>query len=116
MAFGYVFPQVKEFKKSWNLGFHAVDSRSQVLDSEFLVSGTWILDSDRLLDSGFRSLVEFRIPIASGIPDSGFQSLMRFRIPIVSGIPYSDRQWDSIFRSLVGFSIPIVSGIPDSNR
>ena len=41
------FPACKEFKKSWNLGFHVVDSGSQVLDSEFLVSRTWILDCDR---------------------------------------------------------------------
>ena len=87
-----------------------MDSGSQVLGSEFLVSGTWILDSDRLWDSGFRSLLEFRIPIASGIPDSGFQALMGFRIPIVSGIP------DSGFQALMGFRIPIVSGILDSDR
>ena len=44
---------IMEFKTVLDSGFHAVDSRFQVLDSNLC---QWNLDS------GFQSLVEFRIP------------------------------------------------------
>ena len=46
-------PHVRESKTSWDSGFHAVDSGFQALDSSL---GQWNLDS------GFQSLVGFRIP------------------------------------------------------
>ena len=48
-------PHVRESKTSWDAGFHAVDSGFQVLDSSLC---QWNLDS------GFQSLVGFRIPWA----------------------------------------------------
>ena len=58
----------KHLKTVLDSGFNAVDSRFQVLDSGFFVSGTWILDSKLDWDSGFLGLY------------CGFQS-PGFRIP-----------------------------------
>ena len=56
-------------------GFHVLDSVIRVLNSEFFVSGTWILDV-----KGFRSpWAVFRIPKPS-IPDSTIK-IPRFRNP-----------------------------------
>ena len=37
-------------------GFHAVDSGLKLLDSRFLISGTWILDYNHKRDSGILEL------------------------------------------------------------
>ena len=78
-------PHVRESKTSWDSGFHAVDSGFQVLDSSL---GQWNLDS------GFQSLVGFRIPWAvfripkhripdsfSCIPDSTSKNFPQLRNP-----------------------------------
>ena len=53
-------PDVRESKNTLDPGFHAIDSGFQVLDSSFCL---WNLDS------GFQSLMGFRIPKLR-IPDS----------------------------------------------
>ena len=85
-------PHVRESKTSWDSWFHAVDSGFQVLDSSL---GQWNLDS------GFQSLVGFRIPWAvfriplavfripqakiSHIPESGFLNMGRtLTLPLFS--------------------------------
>ena len=59
---------VRESKTVLDSRFHTVDSGLQVLDSEFFVSGTLILDSNRLWDSGFLKLY-------SGFQSPGFRIL-----------------------------------------
>ena len=54
-----------------------MDSGFLVLDSGFLVRGTWIPDSNRLWDYGF---LEVCIPYSKAW-DSGFQSFVGLRIP-----------------------------------
>ena len=56
----FVSPNVRESK---TVGYHAVDSGIQVLDSEFFVSATWIPDSAAK---------------NSQIPESGFPYIRRF--------------------------------------
>ena len=75
-------------KASLNSGSHAWDSGFQVLGSGFIVSGTWIPDSNRDRDSvilelnfGFQS-PGVRIPQVkiSRIPDSNDQTFQNFLI------------------------------------
>ena len=84
-------PNVRESKTILDSGFHAVDSRFQLLDSSLC---QWNLDS------GFQSLVGFRIPGAV------------FRIP-KSKIPDSS-YWFPVFVSGTWILDSIVSGILDS--
>ena len=77
-----LWSHVRESKTVLDSGFHAVDSRFQVLDSGLFVRRTWIPDSGfRIPDS------EFRIPISNGIPDS------------LSCIPYSTSKISDIQES-----------------
>ena len=77
MPLNALSPHIRESKTVLDSGFHAVDSRFQVLDSSLC---QWNLDS------GFQSLEEFRIPLAH------FPSFLipRAKISCIpeSGIPY----------------------------
>lgn len=72
----YSLPLVRESRTVLNSGFHAVDFRFQLLDSEFFVSGSRIPDS---------TLVGFQIPhsysciLNSKAQDSGFYKLKFLR-------------------------------------
>ena len=57
---------VRKCKTVLDSGFHAVESKFQVLNFGFLVSGTWIPDFNRLRDSEF-------LELNSGFPSSGFK-------------------------------------------
>ena len=60
--------RARESKTVMDSRFHTVASGLQVMDSEFFVSRTWILDSNRLWDSGFLKLY-------SGFQSPGFRIL-----------------------------------------
>ena len=73
-----------ESKKVLDSGFHVMDSVIRVLNSEFFVSGTWILDvigDSGVLEMyfGFQSPV-FRI-LQAKFPDSGIQILLHWALP-----------------------------------
>ena len=91
IAFGF-FSRTRHW-----LCFPACKGIQQVLKFRIPRCGFWIPGT------GFRIHGQWNL-------DSGFRSLVGFRIPIVIGIPDPDRYWDS------GFRIPGVNGIPDSDR
>ena len=73
-----------ESKKVLDSGFHVMDSVIRVLNSEFFVNGTWILDvigDSGVLEMyfGFQSPV-FRI-LQAKFPDSGIQIPLHWALP-----------------------------------
>lgn len=68
-------------------GFHAIDSGFQVVDTGVFVRGTWILDSNRLLDPYFLTCIADSKAQDSGsqkkkIPRFNKQKLPAIRIPL----------------------------------
>ena len=75
-----------------------MDSRFQVMDTGIFVRGTWILDSNRLLDPYFLSCFpdsKLRIPVptrkkfpdstSKNFPESGFAYMDKFRVFCLRG-------------------------------
>ena len=76
-------PQVSESTTDLDSGFHAVDSRFQVLDSCYFFSRTWIPDSNLL--------VEFWIlKLYSGLQSPGFR--IQISLILESVFPYMGRK------------------------
>ena len=78
---------VRKCRTVLDSGFHAVDSGFQVLHSGVFVRGTWILDSDPLLDPYFLSCIADSTAQDSGsqkkkIPRFNKQILPAIRIPL----------------------------------
>ena len=93
-------PHAKQSRTVLDSGFHAVDSRFQVLDSWF--SYQWNLDSRLQSLVGFRiPLAEYRIPKPS-IPDSAGKNfpdsrLHKPKIPRLRNLDYFTYKGESVF-------------------
>ena len=76
-------PLVRESRTVLNSGFHAVDFRFQLLDSEVFVSGSQIPDSTLQWDSRFQIPDSYSCIPNSKAQDSGFykQKFLRFWNP-----------------------------------
>ena len=74
--------KAREFKTVSDPGFHATDFGFQVLDSTQFVSGIWILDSNRLWDSGFFELYSGFQSSGFRIPHANFSLIPKILIPL----------------------------------
>ena len=68
----YTSPNVRESKTLFDSGFHAVNSRFQVLNYRFFASGSWISIIIGIPDF-LRSILDYKNP--------GFQIILEFQIP-----------------------------------
>ena len=88
----YTSPNVRESKTLFDSGFHAVDSRFQVLNYRFFASGSWISIIIGIPDL-LRSILDYKNP--------GFQ-IPEFQIPKqkLPGFWYSDSvMWGETLRN-----------------
>ena len=88
----YTSPNVRESKTDFDSGFHAVDSRFQVLNYRFFASGSWISIIIGIPDL-LRSILDYKNP--------GFR-IQEFQIPKqkLPGFWYSDSvMWGETLRN-----------------